>query len=82
MALEGAAEGKVGSDIEYPEFDPWGLTKGLTEEKFFWYRAAELKHGRVAMLAALGQIFQFYHHPMFDEVILSILLLLIRVVVY
>jgi hypothetical protein len=26
----------------------------------FWYRCAELKHARVAMLAALGQISQYY----------------------
>jgi hypothetical protein len=62
MKLQGAAEGSVGSDIEYPEFDPWGLTKDITPEKYFWYRSAELKHGRVAMLAALGQIFSYYFH--------------------
>jgi len=67
MKLEGAAVGLVGSDIEYPEFDPWGLTRDTTPEKMAWYRAAELKHGRVAMLAALGQIFVYFHHPMFDE---------------
>lgn len=60
MKLEGAAEGLVGSDIEFPEFDPWRFTKDISEEKIFWYRAAELKHGRVAMLAALGQITQYY----------------------
>jgi len=70
MKLEGAAEGLVGSDIEYPEFDPWGFTKGISEEKLFWYRAAELKHARVAMLAALGQIFASFYHlgdPVFSQ---------------
>ena len=27
-----------------------------------WHRAAELKHGRVCMLAALGQITQHFTH--------------------
>jgi hypothetical protein len=37
---------------------------------FHRYRAAELKHGRVAMLAALGQIFQYYVRlgdPVFNQ---------------
>ena len=35
------------------------------------YRAAELKHGRIAMLAALGQITQYYVRlgdPVFSQV--------------
>lgn len=70
MKLGGAAIGSVGTDIEFPEFDPWGLTTDITEEKYAWYRAAELKHGRVAMVAALGQIFQSYVRigdPVFSE---------------
>ena len=35
-------------------FDPIGLSKGKSEETMNWYRAAELKHGRVCMLASLG----------------------------
>ena len=46
MKLEGAATELVGSDIEYPEFDPWGFSKEADEETMAWYRAAELKHGR------------------------------------
>lgn len=71
MKLEGPATEIVGSDIEYPEFDPWGFTKDISDEKLFWYRAAELKHGRVAMLAALGQITQYYvqlSDPVFNQV--------------
>lgn len=70
MKLEGPATSLVGSDIEYPEFDPWGFSKNCPDEKMFWYRAAELKHGRVAMVAALGQIFQYYfrlNDPVFSE---------------
>ena len=39
------------------------------------YRAAELKHGRIAMLAALGQITQYYVRlgdPVFSQVRLAI----------
>jgi len=35
-------------------WDPAGLTKGKTEEELLRFREAELKHGRVAMLATLG----------------------------
>jgi light-harvesting complex I chlorophyll a/b binding protein 1 len=35
-------------------FDPWGFTIGASENKIRSYREAELKHGRLAMLAALG----------------------------
>ena len=36
MKLQGAAEGTVGSDIEFPEFDPFELTKNIDENKYFW----------------------------------------------
>jgi light-harvesting complex I chlorophyll a/b binding protein 1 len=35
-------------------FDPLGFTIGKSENKIRSYREAELKHGRLAMLAALG----------------------------
>jgi len=35
-------------------FDPAGISKGVSPEGLAWYRAAELKHGRVAMLANAG----------------------------
>jgi hypothetical protein len=37
-------------------FDPLGLSKNISQEKFDEYRTAELKHGRAAMLAVLGYI--------------------------
>lgn len=40
------------------EFDPFGLSVGKSDETLAWYRAAELKHGRVAMLASAGLVFQ------------------------
>jgi Chlorophyll A-B binding protein len=73
MKLEGAAVDLVGSDIEYPEFDPWGFTKTADADRLAWYRAAELKHGRVAMLASLGQIYAYFFRgaipdPVFNQV--------------
>lgn len=35
-------------------FDPLGLSKGISEEKFRRWRTVEIKHGRVAMMAFLG----------------------------
>lgn len=60
-----SAEGLVGSDVETSGiFDPLGLAKGKDEETLGWYRAAELKHGRVCMLASVGYIVQgFFHLP-------------------
>jgi hypothetical protein len=37
-------------------FDPIGLSKDISPETFADYRAAELKHGRVAQLAVIGYI--------------------------
>jgi hypothetical protein len=39
-------------------FDPLKLSEGKDDETLRWYRAAELKHGRVAMLATLGVVIQ------------------------
>ena len=58
-----AVEGLVGFDIETGgPFDPLGFGKNCPPEQMQWYRAAELKHGRVCMLAALGQITQHFTH--------------------
>ena len=35
-------------------FDPLGLSKAVDDEGLAWFRAAELKHGRVAMAAFVG----------------------------
>ena len=39
-------------------FDPLGFSALASDETMRWYRAAELKHGRVAMLAATGYMVQ------------------------
>ncbi|CAE7573764.1 FCPF [Symbiodinium natans] len=50
-------------------FDPAGFCPAGDEENFRKLRAAELKHGRVAMMAALGASIQHYvQFPGFDEV--------------
>jgi hypothetical protein len=51
------AYGLIGSDVEAGEFDPLGFSSQVDQKTVEWYRAAELKHGRVAMAAALGLLF-------------------------
>jgi hypothetical protein len=48
-------------------FDPLGYCtkEGVTEGKVRFYREAELKHGRVAMLASLGFLVAESFHPLF-----------------
>jgi hypothetical protein len=48
-------------------FDPLGYAsaEGVTEGKVRFYREAELKHGRVAMLASLGFLVGEQFHPLF-----------------
>jgi hypothetical protein len=38
--------------------DPFGLSANIDQETFDSYRAAELKHGRVSMLAVVGYVVQ------------------------
>jgi len=45
-------------------FDPLKLSKGISPERFDLYRAAELKHGRVAMMAVVGYVVpEIYRFP-------------------
>jgi len=49
-------------------FDPLGFCKVGDEEGFHKLRCAELKHGRVAMMAAVGTVFQhFVKFPGFEQ---------------
>ncbi|KAJ1415738.1 chlorophyll a/b-binding protein domain-containing protein [Ochromonadaceae sp. CCMP2298] len=58
------ANGLVGSDVEAPMFDPLSLSADASEETISWYRAAELKHARICMLASLGLSVQpVFHLP-------------------
>jgi len=50
-------------------FDPAGFCKKGDESGFRTFRAAEIKHGRVAMMAALGAVVQHYvKFPGFESV--------------
>jgi hypothetical protein len=46
-------------------FDPLGFSADLSPGKLLFYREVELKHGRVAMLAALGFLVGENFHPLF-----------------
>merc|ERR1719408_1149234 len=46
-------------------FDPLGFSADCDEGKLLFYREVELKHGRVAMLAALGLVVGEQFHPLF-----------------
>eukprot|EP00930_Biecheleria_cincta_P030099 TRINITY_DN2088_c0_g1_i3.p1 TRINITY_DN2088_c0_g1~~TRINITY_DN2088_c0_g1_i3.p1 ORF type:complete len:384 (-),score=91.08 TRINITY_DN2088_c0_g1_i3:386-1537(-) len=57
----------VTDPMEY--FDPLGFSKKGNEEGFRKLRAAEIKHGRVAMMAAAGAVIQHYvKFPGFEKV--------------
>jgi len=46
-------------------FDPLGLATKSPEGNLLWFRHAELKHGRVCMLASLGMFVSEKWHPLF-----------------
>merc|ERR1711972_228679 len=52
--------GQVGAMPPLGYFDPAGFSKKGDESGFRTLRAAEIKHGRVAMMAALGGVVQHY----------------------
>merc|ERR1719247_3072742 len=59
------ASSMVGAQPPFGFFDPVGFTKGISDEQLRWYRAAELKHGRVCMLAFTGWLVQSVNHVSF-----------------
>jgi len=59
----------VGALAPLGYFDPLGYCKVGDEEGFRSFRAAELKHGRVAMMASVGAVAQHYFKfPIFADV--------------
>merc|ERR1712087_1098705 len=51
-------------------FDPLGFCQGdVTEGRIRFYREVEIKHCRVAMLAALGFVYAETNHPLFGGTI-------------
>uniref|UniRef100_A0A0G4HQ93 Plastid light harvesting protein n=1 Tax=Chromera velia CCMP2878 TaxID=1169474 RepID=A0A0G4HQ93_9ALVE len=63
--LKGAVEDMSGVTPFPGFFDPLGLSKGKTEEDLKRWREAELKHGRVCMLAAVGILVAESFKPLF-----------------
>ena len=55
----------AGSSKPIKNFDPLNLANVGSDETLAWFRAAELKHSRVAMLATTGYIVQAagFHFP-------------------
>jgi hypothetical protein len=63
-ALKMSYETELGVQAPAGFFDPLGLSKKIDQTTFDFYRAAELKHGRVAQLAVLGYIIpEVYRFP-------------------
>jgi len=61
-----ARELEAGVSAPFPNmFDPLKLSEGKSARDLKKYREAELKHGRVAMLAVVGTMVQENFHPLF-----------------
>merc|ERR1712127_491976 len=60
------AYGLPGGDNVLGEFDPAGFMDGKSKLEVYRLREAELAHGRVSMLAAVGFLVQEKFHPLFS----------------
>lgn len=65
QALCGGIDDMAGSTMPFKTFDPLGLATLGSDSTLAWFRAAELKHSRVAMLATTGYLVQAagWHFP-------------------
>merc|ERR1711957_898476 len=66
VTVQAKVGGLIGDCAPLGYFDPLGFSKDASPETMKKYREAELKHGRVAMLAAAGMIHQDKWHPLFN----------------
>lgn len=57
-AISATLEGMPGSTAPFKKFDPLGYSQVGSDETLNWFRAAELKNGRVAMVAVTGYLVQ------------------------
>jgi len=57
-AIRALIDDLPGATLPFPRFDPFELADLGSESTLRWFRAAELKHSRVAMLATTGYIVQ------------------------
>ena len=65
VAAQMKVGGLIGDCAPLGYFDPLGFSKDASPETMKKFREAELKHGRVAMLASWGMITQDMWHPLF-----------------
>merc|ERR1712151_1470423 len=59
------ADDRVGAFPPLGYWDPWGLSTEVTDGQLAYIREAELKHGRICMLAAVGIFIAEKWHPLF-----------------
>jgi len=60
-----AAKDMAGVTAPLGFWDPFGMSTNIPEGKLLWFREAEIKHGRVSMLATLGILVAEKFHPFF-----------------
>mmetsp|Transcript_22270 Transcript_22270/g.69826 ORF Transcript_22270/g.69826 Transcript_22270/m.69826 type:complete len:205 (+) Transcript_22270:23-637(+) len=65
LSAQCKVNGMVGDCKPLGYFDPLGFSKDASPETMAKFREAELKHGRVAMLACAGMITADKFHPLF-----------------
>mmetsp|Transcript_32151 Transcript_32151/g.30647 ORF Transcript_32151/g.30647 Transcript_32151/m.30647 type:complete len:232 (+) Transcript_32151:57-752(+) len=61
------AENLAGATAPLGYFDPMGLSEGKSKQEIKKYREAELKHGRLAMVAFLGILVGENWNPLFEQ---------------
>merc|ERR1712048_1289684 len=62
---EAVEDDRVGAFPPFGYWDPFGLAAQASEGQLAYFREAELKHGRVCMVATLGWFVQERFHPLF-----------------